>query len=110
MGNPIPFSVEVRGSPVSEQRVHKPTVITGETIMLESDFFEVSDEFINLANDLGNEWAQPMLSASIMHAAARFNAFHLMSQDDTGDINTAIDFLTTQYKQMLIENLRELKS
>ncbi len=78
--------------------------------MLESDFFEVSDEFINLANDLGNEWAQPMLSASIMHAAARFNAFHLMSQDDTGDINTAIDFLTTQYKQMLIENLRELKS
>lgn len=78
--------------------------------MLEEDFFEVSDEFINLANDLGNEWAQPMLSASIMHAAARFNAFHLMSQDDVGDINTAIDFLATQYKQMLIENLRELKN
>ncbi|MGI1670222.1 MAG: DUF3144 domain-containing protein [Neptuniibacter sp.] len=78
--------------------------------MLEADFFEVSDEFVNLANELTQEWAQPMVSAAVMHAASRFNAYHLMTEGAPDDMNVAVDFLTNQYRQMLIENLRELKS
>ena len=77
--------------------------------MLEADFFEVSDEFVNIANDLTDEWAQPMVSAAIMHAASRFNAYHLTTEGKPDDINVAINFLTDQYRQMLIENLKEIK-
>ena len=77
--------------------------------MLEADFFEVSDEFVNLANELTQEWAQPMVSAAVMHAASRFNAFHLNTEGKPDDMNVAVEFLTQQYKQMLIENLREIR-
>ena len=44
----------------------------------ESDFHEVADEFINLANELSEDWAMPFLSAVFMYAAARYSAhfFH----------------------------------
>ncbi len=77
--------------------------------MLEADFFEVSDEFVNLANDLLEEWAQPMLSAAIMHAAARFNAFHVLDQGGEQDLSKAVGFLTNQYRQMLEEAIREMQ-
>ncbi|MBV1790753.1 DUF3144 domain-containing protein [Marinobacterium sp. D7] len=77
--------------------------------MLEADFFEVSDEFVNLANEMLDEWAQPMLSAAIMHAAARFNAFHVLDQGEEQDLSKAIGFLTSQYRQMLEEAIREMK-
>lgn len=76
--------------------------------MLEADFFEVSDEFVNLANEMLDEWAQPMLSAAIMHAAARFNAFHMLSQEEE-DLGKAVAFMTSQYRQMLEESIREMK-
>jgi len=69
--------------------------------MLEADFFEVSDEFVNLANEMLDEWAQPMLSAAIMHAAARFNAFNYLSQGEQDSPAQAVEFLTNQYRQML---------
>jgi hypothetical protein len=77
--------------------------------MLEADFFEVSDEFVNLANEMLDEWAQPMLSAAIMHAAARFNAFNYLTQEQEQDPASAVAFLTDQYRQMLEESIRELK-
>lgn len=77
--------------------------------MLEADFFEVSDEFVNVANEMLEEWAQPMLSAAIMHAAARFNAFNYLSQGDEEDQVKAVGFLTDQYRQMLEEAIREMK-
>jgi len=52
--------------------------------MQEDVFHEVADEFINLANDLGDDWAQPLLSAAIMYAAARYNAFNFQSLPVTG--------------------------
>lgn len=77
--------------------------------MLEADFFEVSDEFVNLANELLEAWAQPMLSAAIMHAAARFNAFNYLSQEPNQDPAQAVAFLTQQYQQMLEASIRELQ-
>lgn len=48
--------------------------------MQEEVFHEVADEFINFANDLSDDWAPPFLSAAIMYAAARYNAFLISSR------------------------------
>lgn len=77
--------------------------------MQEEVFHEVADEFINLANDLSEDWAQTFLSAAIMYAAARYNAFNFQSFD--GDANRreeAICYYTEQYGKMLRENMQEL--
>ena len=77
--------------------------------MQEEVFHEVADEFINLANDLSDDWALPFLSAAIMYAAARYNAFNFQSTD--GDVNKreeAIRYYTEQYGKMLRENMQEL--
>jgi len=78
--------------------------------MQESDFYEVSEEFINFANDLSEEWAQPFLSAVFMYSAARFNAhnFFLTDGDRTKEAQ-AIEFYTLQYRKMLEENIKELR-
>jgi len=77
--------------------------------MQEEVFHEVSDEFINLANELNGDWATPMLSAAIMHAASRYNAFHaLETATDPGAREQAVQFLCEQYRRMLVENMDEL--
>ena len=51
----------------------------------------------------------PFLSAAIMYAAARFNAFNFTSMDgDDSKLEDAIGYYTEQYNKMLRENLKEL--
>jgi len=77
--------------------------------MQEDVFHEVADEFINLANELSDDWAMPLLSAAIMYAAARFNAFNFQMVDgDDSKREEAIRYYTEQYSKMLRENLREM--
>jgi hypothetical protein len=77
--------------------------------MQEDVFHEVADEFINLANDLGDDWALPLLSAAIMYAAARYNAFNFQSMDGKNENREeAIRYYTEQYSKMLRENMNEL--
>ena len=77
--------------------------------MQEEVFHEVADEFINLANDLSDDWAQPFLSAAIMYAAARYNAFNFKSLDGN-EMNReeAIEYYMEQYGKMLRENIQEM--
>ena len=77
--------------------------------MQEEVFHEVADEFINLANDLSDDWAHPMLSAAIMYAAARYNAFNFQLTDgDNEKMEDAIEYYTEQYSKMLRENMKEV--
>lgn len=77
--------------------------------MQEDVFHEVADEFINLANELGEDWAQPLLSAAIMYAAARYNAFNFKSLDgDEKNMDEAVDYYTEQYSKMLRENIKKM--
>ena len=77
--------------------------------MQEEVFHEVADEFINLANELSEDWASPFLSAAIMYAAARYNAFNFSTMDGDGqNVEEAIRYYTEQYGKMLRENLKEL--
>lgn len=75
----------------------------------ESDFHEVADEFINLANELSEDWAMPFLSAVIMYAAARYNSFIFFESDGQEENQTsAIDYYCDQYRKMLQECMTEL--
>ena len=77
--------------------------------MQEEVFHEVADEFINLANDLSDDWALPMLSAAIMYAAARFNAHNFIESDgDASHCEAAISYYSEQYAKMLRENMKEM--
>ncbi len=77
--------------------------------MQEEVFHEVADEFINLANDLSDDWASPFLSAAIMYAAARYNAFNFQAMDGNNmNREEAIRYYTEQYSKMLRENMQEL--
>lgn len=77
--------------------------------MQEADFHEVADEFINLANELSDDWALPFLSAVIMYAAARYNAFFFMETDGLAENQaTAVDYYADQYRKMLQECMQEL--
>ncbi|MET0026366.1 MAG: DUF3144 domain-containing protein [Candidatus Thiodiazotropha sp.] len=77
--------------------------------MQESDFHEVADEFIHLANELSEEWATPFLSAAFMYAAARYNAFFFWETDGVPEKQeAAIDYYCDQYRKMLQECLHEL--
>jgi hypothetical protein len=77
--------------------------------MQEADFHEVADEFINLANQLSEDWATPFLSAVFMYAAARYNAHFFMQNDgDPGNRQQALDYYCEQYRRMLGECMGEL--
>lgn len=77
--------------------------------MQEDVFHEVSDEFVNLANDLSDDWSLPLLSAAIMHAAARYNAFNFKTVDGNADnVEEAVRYYTEQYGKMLRENIKQL--
>ena len=78
--------------------------------MQELDFHEVADEFVNLANDMSNEWAPNFIWAAILYAAARYNAFHFMETNGNPEKEAvAVDYYTEQYRRMLKENLHELR-
>ncbi len=76
--------------------------------MQESDFHEVADEFIHLANELSEEWATPFLSAAFMYAAARYNTHFFYESDGAPEKRqAAIDYYCDQYRKMLQECMRD---
>jgi len=77
--------------------------------MQETDFHEVADEFINLANELSEDWATPFLSAVFMYAAARYNAHFFHESDGRSEnVDEALDYFADQYRKMLRECVVEL--
>lgn len=78
----------------------------------DDDFWEMTDEFINLANKLCDDHRNGKVSNSILFSAARFNAFMYAStskskEEFMKEREMAIEFLTNQYKQVLTENLSD---
>jgi TPR repeat protein len=71
--------------------------------MQESDFHEVADQFIGLANELSETWGTPFLTAAFMYAAAHYNSFfcYSASQGKAENQASAIDYYSDQFKQML---------
>jgi hypothetical protein len=84
---------------------------TTEEKVLDDKFFERADEHINLANNHINSKVEPRLvSASLMFASARFNAWISASGFENGEElksrkKELLEYFVAQYSSMLEENL-----
>ena len=74
------------------------------------EYYDVVDEFINLANSLGDKWGEERLSSTIMFAASRYNAFYFVStaSKPEKDKAEAIEYFCSQYRAMLLDNIERL--
>ena len=82
-----------------------------EKKVLDDNFFERADEHINIANAHINSKIEPRLvSASLMFASARFNAWISASGFENGEElkerkKELLEYFVSQYSSMLEENL-----
>jgi len=79
---------------------------------MDKDFFKRTDAFIKVANELSTEHDLGKVSASLLYAAARFNAFIVASsakdkaEADRNKVE-AIEYFTEQYRSMLLANMND---
>lgn len=79
---------------------------------MDKDFFKRTDAFIKVANELTTEHDIGKVSASMLYAAARFNAFIVASSAENKDEaeknkEEAISYFTEQYRSMLLANMND---
>lgn len=78
--------------------------------MSDSEFFDAVDAFVNLANDLNNKLDTSEVSAALMYAAARYNAFNFFATD--GQIDNEFPTykgLCEQYQALLQKNMVDMR-
>jgi len=78
----------------------------------DQEFWDMTDEFINIANTQCDKHNNGKVSTSILFSAARFNAFMFASttkdvDELVKDKEMAIEYFTSQYKKVLEENLND---
>lgn len=71
---------------------------------------EMADKFIELANEFTKTESKERVSAAIMFAAARYNAFEASSKskDLKNDKISALNWYSLEYKRMLDANIDDL--
>ena len=70
------------------------------------EFLKLVDEFIHLANRLAEAGNSGEVSAAILFAAGRYNAFNFLSQGGTEeDRAKAMEFYVAEYRNALASNL-----
>jgi hypothetical protein len=70
------------------------------------DFLQRVDQFVALANQLAEGGFQGEVSAAILFAAGRYNAFNFLSNDGSEqDQEQAVDFYVSEYRKAIVSNL-----
>ena len=70
------------------------------------DFLSLVDEFIATANRLAEDGRDGEVSAAILFAAGRYNAFNLLTRGDAqSDREAAVDFYVNEYRKAITSNL-----
>jgi hypothetical protein len=76
--------------------------------MQESEFHEMADEFTSLAHELSEQRETSVLGAAFLYAVARYNTFfYYKNEGSLEDLPSAVEYYCEQYKQMLMECMRE---
>jgi hypothetical protein len=71
------------------------------------EFFKLVDKFIDLANQLAEGGQDGQVSAAILFAAGRYNAFNFLSNGGTDEEqDQAVDFYVSEYRKAVISNLQ----
>jgi hypothetical protein len=70
------------------------------------EFLKLVDEFIHLANRLADGGNDGEISAAILFAAGRYNAFNFLSNNGSEqDKEKAVEFYVSEYRKAIISNL-----
>lgn len=70
------------------------------------EFLKLVDEFIHLANQLAQKGNPGEVSAAILFAAGRYNAFNFVSHNGAEeDKDRAVDFYVSEYRNAIVSNL-----
>lgn len=72
------------------------------------EFLKRVDQFIDLANQVGQNGKGGEASAAILFAAGRYNAFNYLSTtaQDNADVRAkAVEFYVSEYRKALLANL-----
>ena len=80
----------------------------------EKQFWDLVDKFIQQANDDCDQVDPGIVSAALLNAAARFNAFVVASssvdrKEYTEEIDSSLNYLTTRYREFLRDNLEDYR-
>jgi|SRR5690554_3271046 hypothetical protein len=80
----------------------------------EQRFWDLTDQFIQSANDACDELDPGIVSAALLNAAARFNAFVVASasldrKEYIEEIESAQNYLTGRYRELLRDNLEDYR-
>ncbi|WP_423823722.1 DUF3144 domain-containing protein [Salinisphaera sp. SPP-AMP-43] len=79
---------------------------------ISNEFRARADQLIDVANRQANEVATGQVSASMMYATARFNAFQVAataetSEDMAEEREHAVNYFTEQYRKMFEDHFDE---
>jgi hypothetical protein len=70
------------------------------------EFLQLVDKFIHLANELAEHGNDGEVSAAILFAAGRYNAFNFVSRNGNDeDRDSAVEFYVSEYRKALVSNL-----
>jgi hypothetical protein len=70
------------------------------------EFLKLVDQFIALANQLAQERGDGEVSAAILFAAGRYNAFNFLSRGgQDAEREKAVEFYSSEYRKALVSNL-----
>ena len=70
------------------------------------EFLDLVDKFIHLANELADGGQAGEVSAAILFAAGRYNAFNFVSTGGTDDTRAQAEaFYVSEYRKALVSNL-----
>jgi hypothetical protein len=70
------------------------------------EFLQLVDKFIHLANELAEGGNDGEVSAAILFAAGRYNAFNFLSHNgNEEDRDSAVEFYVSEYRKALVSNL-----
>jgi len=68
------------------------------------EFLNLVDKFIDLANQLAEGGQDGEVSAAILFAAGRYNAFNFLSNNGD-DQEKAVAFYVSEYRKAIVSNL-----
>jgi len=75
----------------------------------ETPFFEIADQFINLANELAKTEGSASVGTALRYAAARYNTFEasLSTNELAKDEARITDMLCDDFREMLKVNMQD---
>jgi Protein of unknown function (DUF3144) len=78
---------------------------------IDPQFLDAADRFVQLANELNDQYPRDWVRAAMMYAAARYNAFVWVTRETGPDqtLDQAVAHYASEYDKMLRDNVDEIE-